>query len=87
MPVRDFRDQQRPPVAPPFDAATVLPPDPDVGLADVYACRGLDMLAGGLGVAGILAAVNGQATWTVGFGLLATVALVARAYWVRGLEG
>jgi len=61
------------------DGANVTP-------SDVLLCRALDMLTGALGVTAVLAAASDRPTWLVVFGLLAGIALVARAALVRELE-
>lgn len=59
---------------------------PEITPSDVLVCRALDMLPGALGVTAVLAAVSDRPTWLVVFGLLAAIALTARAALVRELE-
>jgi len=49
-------------------------------------CRALDMATGATGAAAVISAVSDRPTWLVVFGLLAAIALVARAALVRELE-
>jgi hypothetical protein len=59
---------------------------PPVTPSDVLVCRALDMATGATGAAAVISAVSDRPTWLVVFGLLAAIALVARAALVRELE-